>query len=512
MRLPLRSALRLRTRFILSSTLLISLLMVIVVLFVEWSQTQLTREQMREHGAALARAIADLSVNSLMRYDTLALKQDMEKAATDSDILYAIVFNRKGQALAANQEARRGFPPELLSIGDYLAELQRGRVFMREMTHPATAERPQVEVLEVVVPVVPAPEETVWGAVKLGLSLDRLNAEIWRTRMGLISLGFFGLTLGALGSILLAQRISRPLETLVEGTLKVAEGDLRHHIAIAPGDEIGELAANFNQMTAQILEDRQQIEETSRKLIQAEKLATIGRLSAAMAHEIRNPLTSIKLNIQKVSKSECLGRLETEQLEIAERGIRQVEKIVKEILDYARAPSLKKDTFLLPHLLDDALRFAEGELEEKNVQVVREYAADLPSIEVDGDKLRQVFLNILLNSVEAVPTGGRIVVRTSRREGAPDPLAAIEIEDNGVGIEPNDMQAIFEPFFTTKSLGTGLGLANARKVVELHQGKIEIESTRSVGTKISVSLPYAGGQAPAPAEPETEVHEVHPGH
>ncbi|MCI0407072.1 MAG: ATP-binding protein, partial [Acidobacteria bacterium] len=152
------------------------------------------------------------------------------------------------------------------------------------------------------------------------------------------------------------------------------------------------------------------------------------------------------------------------------------------------------------------------ELEEKRVEVVREYAADLPPIEVDGDKLRQVFLNILLNSVEAVPLGGRIVVRTARIEGASVPLAVIEIEDNGVGIDVKDMQAIFEPFFTTKSLGTGLGLANARKVVELHQGRIEIASTRSVGTKITVSLPYGGGQAPVPAELETEAHEVHPGH
>jgi signal transduction histidine kinase len=509
----LLSSLRLRTRFILSSTLLISLLMAIVVFFVEWSQTQVTREQMREHGAALARAVADLSVNSLIRYDTLALKQNMEKAATDSDILYAVIFNRKGQALAANEQARRLFPPELLSMGDDLARLERGRVFMRDIVYPPTAEHPRLEVLEVVVPVVVASENDVWGAVKLGLSLDRLNAEIWRTRTGLISLGFFGLTLGVLGSILLAQRISRPLETLVEGTIKVAEGDLRHHITINAGDEIGELAANFNQMTAQILEDRQQIEETSHKLIQAEKLATIGRLSAAMAHEIRNPLTSIKLNIQKVSKAECLGRLEAEQLEIADRGIRQVEKIVKEILDYARAPSLKKDTFLLPHLLDDALRFAEEQLEEKKVTVVKEYAAELPPIEVDGDKLRQVFLNILLNSVEAVTSGGRIVVRAAKQEEPSGPLAVVDIEDNGVGIDPKDMQAIFEPFFTTKSLGTGLGLANARKVVELHQGKIEIESTRAVGTRIRVTLPYRGkwDERSAPA-PEAEVHEVHPGH
>ena len=117
-------------------------------------------------------------------------------------------------------------------------------------------------------------------------------------------------------------------------------------------------------MTEEILEDRRQIEETSRKLIEAEKLATIGRLATAMAHEIRNPLTAIKLNIQKVGKSPALAPIERDQLEIADSGIGQVERIVKDVLSYARAPRLTKDWFSLDSLLDGALRFAEEQLED----------------------------------------------------------------------------------------------------------------------------------------------------
>jgi signal transduction histidine kinase len=513
--------LSLRTRFILSSTALITLLMMIVVFFVERRQTAVILDQAREHGAALAKAVADLSVTPLLYYDTVALQQNMEKAAEDPDILYAIIFSRNAKALASNQDARRSFPEELFEMGAEMGRLEEGRVLIGTLLFEAPGEKDseeleEIEILEIVAPIL-AGENELWGAVKLGLSLEQLNAEIHRTRIGLVSLGFLGLALGTLGSMLLAKRISSPLETLVEGTIKVAQGDLQHRIHIAPGDEIGELAANFNQMTAQILDDRREIERTTRRLIEVEKLATIGRLAAAMAHEIRNPLTAIKLNIQKVGKSPSLASHEREQVGIAESGIRQVERIVKELLAYARAPKLAKDFFSLETLIEDALRFVQDQLEEKNIQVVREYALELPPILVDGDKLRQAFLNIVLNSAEAVSTGGKVVVRTALREQDGKRHAVVQIEDDGSGIDEKELKTIFEPFFTTKGLGTGLGLTNARKVIELHDGTVEAKSTVSVGTTITVNLSYqptgeSGEEKNKLAEVRKDSHEVYPSH
>ena len=333
-----------------------------------------------------------------------------------------------------------------------------------------------------------------------------------RLRIGLISLGFLGLTFGTLGSVLLANRITRPLESLVEGTLRVARGDLSHRIDVPPGDEIGELAANFNRMTAQILEDRQQIEETSRKLIQAEKLATIGRLATALAHEIRNPLTAVKLNIQRIAQHPALNDAELEQIGIAESGIHQVEKLVKDILSYARAPKLTKSQFRIDNLLEDALRFVEEPLEEKKIRVDLDFG-ELPAIEVDGVQLRQAFLNVLLNATEAVATGGTIRVCARLRAAEAGDEMVIEVEDDGSGIEAGDLGSIFDPFFTTKSLGTGLGLTNARKVVELHSGRIEVDTEVGRGTTIRVVIPRAPGrEAPLDECTETEVHEVHSGH
>jgi signal transduction histidine kinase len=342
-------------------------------------------------------------------------------------------------------------------------------------------------------------EEELWGAVKLGLSLSNVNAEIRKMRIGLISLGFLGLTFGALGSVFLANRISRPLESLVEGTIRVARGDLSHRIDVSSGDEIGELAANFNRMTAEILDDRKKLEEASRKLMEAEKLATIGRLATALAHEIRNPLTAVKLNIQKIAHHPALGPIELEQLGIAETGINQVEKLVKDILSYARAPKLAKSSVPIETLLEEALRFVEEPVEEKEIRVTASFA-ELAPLVVDGDQLRQAFLNILLNATEAVGHGGAIAVETRLRRTPEGDVAEISITDDGVGIGESDRASIFDAFFTTKSLGTGLGLTNARKVVELHRGAIEVASQVGRGTTVTVLLPY---EVPAPAR-ETE--------
>ena len=267
-------------------------------------------------------------------------------------------------------------------------------------------------------------------------------------------------------------------------------------------------------MTARILDDREKLAEASTKLSEAEKLATIGRLATALAHEIRNPLTAVKLNIQKIGHHPALNDAEREQVGIAEAGIQQVEKLVKDILSYARAPQLYKDRFDLENLVDDAIRFVEGPVEDKRIELVKDYA-NLAPIDVDGDQLRSAFLNTLLNATEAVANGGVIHVTTKLEETETVTWAVVAIEDNGAGIEDGDFNAIFDPFFTTKSLGTGLGLTNARKVVELHGGSIEVASQAKVGTTITIRLPYAPSSPTRVSdgnESLTEIHEVHPSH
>jgi signal transduction histidine kinase len=241
-------------------------------------------------------------------------------------------------------------------------------------------------------------------------------------------------------------------------------------------------------MTRDLLETRQRMEEANKRLVQAEKLASIGRLSATIAHEIRNPLTSVKLNIQKLLQDDGLGEEEKEHLGLSAEGISQIEKFIKELLDFARVSVLNLDRFSIVQITEEALKMMRDAFREKRIVLERSYADDLPQVLVDGDRMRQVLLSVLRNALEAVDEGGRIAVTLSLPGGQPNRIQ-IRISDNGCGIPEKDREMIFEPFFTTKPTGFGLGLSNARKIIEQHRGSIRVQKKRGRGTTFEILIP-----------------------
>ncbi|NOR12402.1 MAG: GHKL domain-containing protein, partial [Candidatus Aminicenantes bacterium] len=254
-------------------------------------------------------------------------------------------------------------------------------------------------------------------------------------------------------------------------------------------DEIGNLANSFNNMSAQLLLIKKRMEEASKKLIHAEKLASIGRLSASIAHEIRNPLTSVKLNVQKISESECWGEVEKGHLEICQEGIEHIEIFIKELLNFTRVSDLNFLQFPMEQVIDSSLKMIADSLELKNIQVKKVYQKGLPPVFVDGDKMRLVIVNILRNAYEELDEGGEIDIILSFQEEEEDRKIKIEITDNGTGIAETEWDNIFEPFYTTKSAGIGLGLANAKKIVEQHNGSIRILKKEGKGACFEILIP-----------------------
>jgi len=234
------------------------------------------------------------------------------------------------------------------------------------------------------------------------------------------------------------------------------------------------------------------MEEANKRLIQVEKLASIGHISAGIAHEIRNPLTSVKLNIQKLAEKENLDEFDRLNLEISQEGIAQIEKFIKELLNYARVSELNLDTFLMHEIIDGSIKMISDSLDLKNVTVRRDFTPDLPPVKVDADKLRQVILNILRNSCEAVPEGGEIRICLSQVQTASGCRVRTEISDNGRGVPPQDWENVFEPFYTTKASGIGLGLAIARKIIEQHEGSIRVTAQEGQGSCFEILLPCKG--------------------
>jgi signal transduction histidine kinase len=242
------------------------------------------------------------------------------------------------------------------------------------------------------------------------------------------------------------------------------------------------LAREFNAMAASL--DRQQ-----RELRNAERLAAVGRISAQITHEIRNPLNAIGLNAELLQEE--LARLtpaprEAGQLVAAiSREVDRLEGVAEEYLKFARMPRAAHAPLDLDELVASLLDFVSPELAAARIAVVRELAGDLPPVDGDEAQLRAVALNLVRNSREAMPGGGTLTLRTRQAEGGVE----LRVTDTGGGMPPEVLARIFEPFYTTKERGTGLGLAYARRVVAEHGGTIRCDSEPERGTTFTIRLP-----------------------
>jgi signal transduction histidine kinase len=234
------------------------------------------------------------------------------------------------------------------------------------------------------------------------------------------------------------------------------------------------------------------IATTKERLFHTEKLASLGQLASGVAHEIRNPLSAIKMNVQSLSRQVNTTLLTKRRFEIALSEVDRLEKLVQGVLTFARTSPLNLERLDIHTVLNDTLKVLEENIHSQNIEIQKNYSRTLPLITVDRDKLLQVFLNLCLNAVQALKDGGRIEITTDVSIPGDGKYVTISISDSGPGIAREAMKDIFNPFFTTRAEGTGLGLTNVLKFVEQHDGRIEVESEKGHGTIFTVLLPYDG--------------------
>jgi signal transduction histidine kinase len=480
-----RLKISLYTRFMVAITFILIFIVGSILFLIERREVRTIFEGSKARGILTAQNIANLNLESMKYWVERDIKANIDREL-DDHLIYVVIFDRFRQPYVCSDLVR---DDEDIRISRLPFKVKKDTSASRTLNFRLDGK--PIPIVEIEIPVF-AGEETApdyWGSVKVGLSLEGIHNEIRRTRWMLILIGCSGFLLGLGGAGLLARRITEPLKTLVDGTHRIARGDFSQTIPVRSGDEIGGLARSFNEMTRDLLETRQRIEDANRKLIQAEKLASIGRISATIAHEIRNPLTSVKLNIQKLLENQSLGEEEKEHLGISQEGIGLIEKFIKELLNFTRVSDLNLERFSVQQIIDESLKMLRNSFQQKRIVLERSCPSDLPAIVVDGDKLRQVFLNILRNSVEAVDDGGKIGLAVSLvRENGVKKIR-IRISDNGCGIAEKDWENIFEPFFTTKASGFGLGLSNARKIVEQHMGSIKVIKKKGKGAAFEIRFP-----------------------
>lgn len=280
---------------------------------------------------------------------------------------------------------------------------------------------------------------------------------------------------------------TRPIKDLSVAARRVATGDFDVRVPAARRDEMGSLAAAFNDMTARLGRAR----ELESQLHQVEKAAVVGRLAAAIAHEIRNPLNYINLTLdhlrssfapEDASKRETFERL-ADQLK-SEVG--RINRHITDFLKYSRPSALELEPLNLRVQAEDALRVISGQAAESGIETSLKEEGSVPLVVADKDSLRSVFTNLLLNSLEAIDgEGGSVTVKLSAEAVN---RARVEITDTGRGIAAEDIAKIFEPYYSTKETGTGLGLAIVKKAIEDHAGSISVSSKEGSGTTFTIIL------------------------
>ena len=381
-----------------------------------------------------------------------------------------------------------------------------------------------------------SPNKYVLGVLDITLSLARVDEEIAAITRRTVA--FAGITIVLVALILggvVRRGVVRPVRELVEGTHRVAQGDLSHRIPVRTVDEVGVLAVSFNRMTEalgkahaeldalvatleQRVEERtHELREAQAQLVQTEKLASLGKLSASIAHEINNPLSGILTYAKLLSRKLRTGVPDVEgvhaalqQLALVERETQRCVTIVRNLLDFARQREPSFQVVEVSRVIEEALSLLEHRMAMQDVRVTREFAP-VPAVRADFGQLRQAFVNVLINACEAMPGGGtlRVLTRevalseagkggplsTTGKPGPPSRFAEVVITDTGQGISPEHLSNIFDPFFSTKEKGTGLGLSVVYGIVEKHGGKIAVESQVGRGTTVTLRFPAVASGA-----------------
>ncbi len=304
-----------------------------------------------------------------------------------------------------------------------------------------------------------------------------------------------------------ARRITRPLAVMVEATGKIASGDLAHRVEVESWDEIGQLARAFNRMTdelslahedltqwGQTLERRveertRELREAQDRLVVSEKLASLGKMAAGVAHEINNPLTTILINAHLLLERPGRTADDAETLNLIADETTRCAAIVKGLLDFARQTPSQAAPTDINDVIDRTLLLLEMQASVRNIRFEKALDRALPPIEIDKNKIQQVFSNLAINACEAMPTGGTLVVASfMSRDGT---HFEITFTDTGIGISKENIPKLFDPFFTTKSFGTGLGLAVSYGIIRQRGGTILVRSEVGKGTVFTVRIPLA---------------------
>jgi signal transduction histidine kinase len=478
-----------------------SIVVLVVVILSGLQLVSLTRallRQSRERGEFIAMTIGhsaqDVVASEESAYQDLRraapVRAALEAALYSEDVAYAAIVDRVGAIVVHSDPAKVG---ERLPDGDDLASLTEASG-LTQLRAVYQTER----MLEWRQPILLG--GTPFAEMRVGMSTLLIRRSLTDALRPAAFAAAVALLVAIVVAVSLAQIVVRPIHVIRSGLTRLGRGDLGATLDLK-GDEFKELGDVFASVTNQLKAalphgaTRTQLVELSRRV------TSLGRLTAGVAHEVKNPLNAMTIHLellkQKLGSGATADSTEP-HVDVIAREIRRLDDVVQGFLKFARPEELTLRPVSPATMADEVLKTLAVEANLTGVTLETVIAADVPDIEADAGIMRQALLNLAKNAVQAMPNGGTLKITCGATR---DGRVEIRIADTGVGIPPENLARIFDLYFTTKETGTGIGLSLVYRTVQLHSGDIDVESTPGVGTTFIIKMPRAGPSTPAEAPP-----------
>ncbi len=529
----------LTAKLIIAITTLIFLVTLVLYLFFIQHERRIIRDNLREMGISLANNLAYNSEYGVLTANLEVLSNLVSGIMEQPDVAYCLVHDSTGKVLAFSQ--KQGRIPVPLDVLKRATEAKRLTVENFKVNN--------MSYLSISVPIVTKISDRGGfekdfsydntkslaaqrvGVARVIISFARSKELLAESARTTSFLALVVILIAIIIVIIIMGIILLPIKKLMEATQALAQGNLDFKIVVKSKDELGTLALAFNRMTEslkkitvsrdqlsrEVLERKKaeddlalayaKLKEAQGWLIQSEKMDAVGRLASGVAHEVKNPLGIVLQGCNYLQNQDFASERDIpEVINMMISNVKRADNIVRALVDFSRAGDVNLKLEKINSIIDNSLLLIQHMARMENIEIINDFGKDLPDILADKGKMEQVFVNVLSNAIQAIPKGGTITIRTyltkvsesanrtGRRESdflkLGEDVVAIEVEDTGVGVAPENLVRMFEPFFTTKDpgKGTGLGLSVTRNIIDLHKGSINVESQLGKGTKIIIWL------------------------
>lgn len=426
-------------------------------------RTELTRQ-----GESIARNLSNRIADSILLNDFYKIQEAIDDVLkTERDIEYIFVTGKDGHLFA--HTFKNGYPPGLMQwnpmdinklLSIQLLDTEKG--FIRDIGI------------------------RVFGGMNpelhIGIREDRVTQTLHRIRNIIVTLTIIVILIGSVLSFSLSRLVTKPLYKLMDFIHNLPMEEFGKSIAIKTRDEVGELAETFNKLSYELKLYKERMEESYKQMLRTEKLTALGRLSAGLAHEIRNPLTSIKVLFQAFKDNPALTK---EDMKVVLSATEQMDDLLTRFLRFARSDEFNLTDVYINSIVKHVIKLTEFQLKDRSIGLSLELSK-LPPIKADRAMIQQALLNLVLNAIEAMPDSGTLTISSKLENDS----AVVSIGDTGNGIPEEIKDKIFDPFFTTKGDGTGLGLSIVYNIINIHSGEISFESNGK-GTTFTLKIPIS---------------------